>query len=163
MPPGSPDKCLVEHLAEPPADRVVPADAVEAFQGTIPPDDALVEVEDHQPVVERFENVLVELPHAAELFGLQVQLPIQPAVLDRRRHLSGDSGQQREIFAVERLVILLPPQRQDGNRSPLEYTRHEIVDAGIAPELHLLSGKPRGRNGVVQRHGVSSIETRDKR
>ena len=112
--------------------------AVEAFERPVPPDDPLVHVAHHQAIVERFEDVLVELAHAAELFGLEVQLPVQPAVLDGGRHLAGDRGQQREVLAVERLVVVLAPQRQDGDRAAFEHARDEVVDRVVAPELDFL-------------------------
>ena len=88
-------------------DRIGPLDAVEGLERVVPADDALVGVEHHQTVVERFEDVVVELAHPPELLGLEMELTVEPAVLDRRRDLPGDRGQQREILAVERLVGLL--------------------------------------------------------
>ena len=70
-----------------------------------------------ETVVERLEDVLVELAHPAELFGLEMQLAIQPAVLDGRRHLAGHRRQQREVLAVERLVRR-PSDRAPERRSP---------------------------------------------
>jgi len=43
------------------------AHAVELLERAVPADDRLVGVEHHQAVVERLEDVLVELAHAAEL------------------------------------------------------------------------------------------------
>ena len=80
----------VERLAE----RVGARDAVEALERLVPADDAIVEADDEQPVVERLEDVLVEGAQPIELGGLDVQLPIEPAVFDRRRRLSGHRGQQ---------------------------------------------------------------------
>jgi len=83
------DERLVEHLAERPPDRILASDAVKALQRAVPADDPFVEIEHGQAVVERLQDVLVELPHPAELLGLQVQLSIQAAVLDGGGHLAG--------------------------------------------------------------------------
>src|SRR5471030_235526 len=107
------DKRRVEQIAEPAADRLVAGDAVELLERAVPADDLLVHVEHDESVVERLEDVLVELAHAAELLGLEVQLPVEAAVLDRGRDLAGHRRQQAEILAVERLVGLLAAERQE--------------------------------------------------
>ena len=157
------DERRIEDLAERPADRIGALDAVEALERVIPADDALVLVEHDQPVVERLEDVLVELAHPAELLGLEVELPVQPAVLDRGRDLAGDRRQQREILAVERLVGVLPAERQHGDRRAFEDAGHEVVDALIAPELDFLGGEPRGGNRIVERDGVAAVQPRHER
>ena len=50
--------------------------AVQLFERMVPPDDAVVQVEYQQAVVQRFENVLVERPQTIELDRLGVKLPI---------------------------------------------------------------------------------------
>ena len=42
----------------------------------------------------------------------------------------------------------------------LEHARHEVVDAGIAPELDFFGGEARGRNRIVERDGLTGIEPR---
>ena len=95
--------------------------------------------------------------------GLEVQLTIQPAVLDRGRHLAGDGGQQREVLAVERLVGLLAAEREHGNRRAFEHARHEVVDARVAPELDFFGDEARGGNRIVERDGVAAVEPRQHR
>ena len=155
------DERRLEHVGERAVDGVGPRHAVERFERAVPADNPLAPVEHDQPVVERFEDVLVELAQAVELFRLQVQLAIQAAVLDRGRRLSGDGGQQREVLAVERLVGVLPAERQHGNRAALEHARDEVVDAGVAPELDLLGHEARGRDRIVERHGVAGVQPCD--
>ena len=115
--------CRVEDVQQPAADGVGARDAVERLERVVPADDLLVVVEHDQAVVERFEDVLVELAHPAELLGLEVKLAIQAAVLDRGRDLPGDRRQQREVLAVERLVGFLPSEREHGDRRALEDAR----------------------------------------
>ena len=157
------DERRLEHVGQQSIDGVNPGHAVEGLERAIPADDPLGAVEHDQAVLERFEDVLVELAQAVELFGLQMQLPIEPAVLDRGRGLSCDRCQQCQVFAVERLFRVLPAQRQNGNRAPLEYARHEVVDAGVPPELDLFGHEPGGDNRIVQRHRVAGVQPRNQR
>ena len=131
------DERPVEYLDERSADRVGSRHAVEGFERVVPADDALVGVEHHQPIVERFENVVVELAHPPEFLRLEVELAIEPAVLDGGRHLRRDRREQREIFAIERLVVLFAAQREHGDGHAFENAGHEVIDALIAPELDL--------------------------
>ena len=82
------DKRKIEYFSQLAADRACPGNSVEPFEGAIPPDDAFVHIEHHQAVVQGLENVLVELAHTPELFGFEVQLPIETAVFDRGRDLA---------------------------------------------------------------------------
>ena len=139
-----------------------PRHTVEALERPIPPDDSLVHVEHDEPIVERFENVLVELAHPAEFLGLEMQLAVEPAVLDGCGHLSGHRRQQREVFAVERLVVVFPAQGEDGNGAAFEHARDEVVDPVVAPELDFFGEKQRRGNRIVEGHGVSGVEPRDQ-
>src|SRR5258708_14149573 len=97
------DERRVEDLAEQTSDRRVAPHTVEALERLVPTDDPLVSLEHDEPIIERLENVVVELAHPPELFGLQVQLTIQPAVLNRGRNLTRNGREQRRIFTVARL------------------------------------------------------------
>ena len=92
-----------------------------------------------------------------------MQLAVETSVFNCGRHLTGDGGQQRQIFAVERLVGLLAPQRQHGDRASFEHARHEMVEAGIAPEFDLLRNEPCRGNRIVQGDGPAGIKPRDQR
>ncbi len=157
------DERRVEDVAEQPADRCLAGDAVKALQRTVPADDPLVHVEHHQSIVERLEDVLVELAHPPELFGLEVELPIQASVLDGGRDLAGNGGEQAEILAVERLVGVLAAEREDRDRVPFEDAGHEVVDADVAPEFDFLRQEARAGDRIVERHGVPAVETRHHR
>ena len=91
--------------------------AVQRFERAVPAHDPVVEVEHQQAVVERLEDVLVELAHPIELVGLEVQLPVEAGVLERGRHLAGDGGEQRHVLAVERLVGVLAAEREHRDRA----------------------------------------------
>ena len=95
------DERRVEDLVEPAARGLVARDAVCLLEGRVPAQNAIVEVDDEQTVVERFEDVLVERAHAIELDRLDLKLPIEPRVLERRGNLAGDGRQQRRVLAVE--------------------------------------------------------------
>src|SRR5439155_2865978 len=99
---------------------------------------AIVEVDDQQAVVERLEDVLVESAHAIELERLQVQLTVEPRVLDRGGNLTRHGSQQRHVLTAQRLACLSAAEREDSNRAFLGDAGHEVVQAGIAPELDLL-------------------------
>src|SRR5690349_6906312 len=115
------DVMRVEDLAERLANRAVSRNAVEALERAVPDDDPLGFVEDDESVVERLEDVLVELAHPPELFGLEMQLSVEPAVLDRGRDLASDRRQQPEVLAVERLVGLLAAKRQHRDGAAFEH------------------------------------------
>src|SRR5829696_9991760 len=75
----------VEDLVERAVDGVLMAQSVELFEAAVPAQHAVVPVQDREPVVQRFEDVLAELAHPVELFGLYTKLPVQSAVLERCR------------------------------------------------------------------------------
>ena len=118
------------------ADRRLVADAVDLFHRPVPPDDAAVPVEHDQAVVQRLQDVLAELPHPLELVRLRAQLPVEPAVLQRRGRLRRDRGEQRHVLAAQRLGARLPPERHDRDRAFLGDARDEVVDPGLAPEIY---------------------------
>src|SRR4029453_1015805 len=108
------DKRCFEDVGETTADGGGTRYAVERLERGIPTHDALLCVEHDEPVVERLQNVVVELAHPAELLGLEVQLTVEPPVLDGCGHLSRHGCEQGQILAVERLVVLFAAQREDG-------------------------------------------------
>jgi hypothetical protein len=125
----------------------------------VPPDDPLGRVEHDEPVVQRLENVVVELPHAPQLLGLEVQLAVQATILDGGRNLAGYRGEEREIFAVEGFIGVFAAERQHRDCGSFEDARDEIVDALVAPELDLLGRVQRRHDGIVERHRVAAVET----
>ena len=157
------DKRQIEDVAQRPADGGLAGDAVEAFESAVPAHNPFAAVEHGEAVVERFEDVLVELPHPIELLRLAVQLAIEASVLDGRGHLAGDRRQQRQVLAVERLVALLAAERQHGDGAAFKHAGHEVVGAGVAPEFHFLGGEARGRNRIVEGHGRARVEARHHR
>ena len=70
-----------------------------------------------------------------------MQLAVEAAVLDRRRRLAGDGGDQRHVLAGERLAALAAAEREHRDRRLLRDTRHEVVDAGVAPVLDFFGGE----------------------
>ena len=154
------DERRIEQIAKPAPDRRLAGDAIEFFERAIPPDDLLVAVEHHEAVVERFENVFVELAHAAELFGLEMQLPVEAPVFDCRGDLARNRRQEPEILAVEWLIRLFPAERQHGDRPPLEDARDEVVDPRVPPRLDFFRQKARCRDRIVERDRVAAIEPR---
>ena len=157
------DKRRLEDVTQGAADCLRSGHAVEALERPVPPDDPLGSIEYDQPVVERFQDVLVELAQTIEFLGLQMQLAVEPAVLDRRRRLARNRGQQREILAVERLVRVLPAKREHGDRAIFEDARNEAGDACVAPEFDFLRGEARRGNRVVECDGMAAVETRQER
>ena len=70
-----------------------------------------------------------------ELVGFDAELPVEPAVLERRCGLCGDGGEERHVFAAQRLRAGLPAQRHDRNGPILRDARNEVVDPCLAPEV----------------------------
>ena len=110
----------------------------------VPPDDAVVQVVHDQPVVERLEDVLVELAQALKLAGLELQLPVQPAVLERGRHLAADgrtaapclrcSAARPACAARARAPRSCPPSRRTARSSGRPRSRQNAISsAGNAP------------------------------
>ena len=135
----------------------VARDAVEALERRVPANHAVAGPDHQQPIVERLEDVLVEGVQAIELGRLEVQLPIEAAVLDGGRGLRGHGGDQRGVFGAERLAAGAPAERQHGDRGVLGDARHEVVDAGVAPELDLFGGEPGRRQRIVEPHGMRAV------
>ena len=88
-----------------------------------------------------------------------MELAIQTAVLDRRRHLTGHRRQQTEILAVERFVGFLSAEREHGDGAPLEDAGHEVVRAGVPPEFHFFGDEPRARDRIVECDRMSAVQT----
>ena len=117
-----------------------------------------MQVEHDEAIVERLEDVLVELAQPGELVGLGLQLPVEAAVLERRGDLPGNGREQRHVFAVQRLGALLAAEPEHRDRAFLRHARHEVVQAPVAPELDLVVGEaPRGER-IVERDDVPGFE-----
>jgi hypothetical protein len=111
------------------------------FERLIPANHPIVKVEHEQPVVERFENVLVEGAHAIDFDRLQMELTIKTRILERGRNLSRDSRQQAGILAAQWLPGVFSSNSQYRNRAFRRYARNEIVEASVSPELDFLDGE----------------------
>ena len=109
------DERRVEQPIERLAERIGARHAVEALERLVPADDAIVEADHEQPVVERFEDVLVEGAQAIELRRLDVELAIQPAVLDRGRRLAATA----DSSAMSSLVSGSPVSRRPSANTAL--------------------------------------------
>ena len=53
------------------------------------------------------------------------------------------------------------PSASTAMAPPFEHAGHEVVDAGVAPELDFLGDEPRGRDRIVERDGVAAVEPRE--
>ena len=150
----------IEQLLQLAADGLGARNAVELLQRGVPPDDAIAQIDDEEAVVERLQDVFVEGAHAIELVRLDVQLAVQPGVLERGRDLAGHRRQKPRVLAVQRLAGVLAPQRQHGDGAFFRNAGHEVVQPRIAPELDFLDGKTARRNRVVERDDVALVEPR---
>ena len=56
--------------------------------------------------------------------------------------------------------VSLRPSASTAIAPPFEDARHEVVDAGVAPELDLLGDEARRRDRIVERDGVAGVEPR---
>ncbi len=157
------DKMRVEDVGQALPDCVLPRHPVELFERPVPPNDMLVRVEDHQAVIERFEDVVVEFAHPAQFQHLEVELPVEPAVFDCRRNLTGDRGQECQVFAVEGLVGLFAPEREHCDRAAFEDARDEVVNPGVAPEFHFFCLEAGGGDRIIERDRGAGIEPRHQR
>ena len=136
------DYRTVEQLVQRAADGILVPHAVELFQLSVPADDSAVAIEHRQPVVQRLENVLAELPHPIDLVGLGPQLTIEPAVFERRRRLRGHRREKRHIFTAERLGTRLSTQRHYRDGPFFRDAGNEVVDPGLAPQFRLPRVQP---------------------
>ena len=59
--------------------------------------------------------------------------------------------------------VSLRPSASTAIARALEHARHEVVDAGVAPELDFLGREPRRGNRIVERDGVAGVEPRHER
>ena len=149
------DEGGIEEIAQRAAGGGRSRDAIELLQRAIPADDPILEVDDQQSVVERFEDVLVECAHPIDFHRLQVQLAIEPCVLERRRDLTGHCCQQSRVLAAERFAGVLPPDGEHRNRAFRRDAGDEVVEARVAPELDFLDREPADGGGIVERDNVT--------
>ena len=151
--------CRIEQPIERLAERIGARHAVEPLERLVPADDAIVEADDQQPVVERLEDVLVERAQPIELRRLDVQLAIQPAVLDGGRRL-----RRRPPRAGPCLRWSAARRSRAGRARSTAFTRvvrdarHQVVDAGVAPDLDFFGGEAADRQRIVEPHDVARRE-----
>ena len=148
------DERRVEQVCQRLADRGVVRHAVDPLEGGVPPEHSIFEVEHHQPVVQRLNDVLVELSDPVDLGRLDLELGVQPAVLDRRGHLSGHGREQSDVLTAQRLAAGLRAQRQHRDRPFFGDARHEVVDPLGPPEVHVLVRVTAHRDRLVEHDGV---------
>ena len=96
-----------------------------------------------QAIVERLENVLVEDVQPVELRRLEVQLAVEAAVLDGRGHLSRHGRHSAMSSLLSGSPFSRRPSASTAIDASLRDARHEVVDAGVAPELDLLGREAR--------------------
>ena len=145
----------IEQFAEPPADGVFVPDAVQLLEAAVPAHHAVLAIDHREPVVERFEDVLAELPHPLELVRLHPQLPIETAVLERCRGLSGHGREQRHVLAAQRIGRRTAAERHDRDGPFLRDARDEVVDPRVAPEIELAYIEPALGQQIVERQSMS--------
>ncbi len=141
----------VEQLVEGLAHCLGAGDAVELLECLVPPDDAVVQAEHHQTVVERLEDVFVELAQPIQFGGLEVQLTIEAAVFERRAACPATAVSSSMSSLVSGSPLSLRPERQRRDGRALRDARHEVVDARLPPERHFLGGEPPCARRIVQR------------
>ena len=155
--PGVPqhvEEAIVEDIGERTPGCFLVSQAVEVLEPAVPSQDAIVAVDDRDPVVQRFEDVLAELPHPIELVGLDPELTVEAAVLERRGRLRRNCGEQRHVLAAERLGAGFPAERHHRYRPFLGDARDEVVDPGLAPDVHLGRIEAVLGQRIVERQGV---------
>ena len=153
------DELAVEHILERATVRLVMRDAIQRRQSRVPSHHPVIQIDDEQAIVERLEDVLVEGTHPIDFERLYVELTIEPGVLECGRDLSGHCRKQRHILAAERLAAVLAAEREHRDRALLRDAWHEVVQAGVAPELDLFDGKTPDRGRVIERDVVAVNET----
>ena len=124
--------------------------AVDAVERCIPAHDPIFEVQHDEPVVQRLDDVLVELANPVDLGRLDLQLRVETTVLDRGGDLRRDRRQQGDVLAAQRLAARLRPQREHRDGPFFRNAGHEIVDPLLSPERDLRLGVPAGGRGVVE-------------
>ena len=87
--------------------------AVQRLHRPVPAGDPSFEVEDQDPRVHAFEDVLVVLRQSLELVGLLLKAPVEPAVHEGRGRLSGEGLEQVHLLAVQGIEALLAADAED--------------------------------------------------
>ena len=125
----------------------------------VPSDHAILEIQHDEAVVERLEDVLVELAQPIELVGLGPQLAVEAAVLERRGHLAGHRREQRHVFAAQRLRAVLAAERR-ARRSCLPSRRTARSSTSPQSRQNSISSSVNRRlaERIVERDGVSGLE-----
>ncbi len=90
--------------------------------------------------------------------GLELQLVIEAAVLEGRRHLRRHRLEQRHVLAVERLAALLAAERHHGNRPFLGDAGDEAMDAELLPMADFLDGEAPHRERLVEVDGLPAAD-----
>ena len=119
--------------------------------------DPVVGVDDGQAVVERLEDVLVELAHALDLVGLRLELLVEAPVLDARSPPARPrppAAPCPRCSAARRAPCARGPARRCA--VCLDTHGNQVVHALVAPELDLVA-RQRGAaaSRVVERHVVA--------
>ena len=135
----------------------------ERFHPPVPPQHAIVEVDDDQAVGQRLDDAVAELAQPFDLVGLAAQLVVQARVLERRRRLRGDGRQQRHVLAVERLAARPAAGGKHGDRHVRRDARHEAEQAGVAPLGGFLARQAARRHAVVDRDHLAGQQPRAER
>ena len=127
----------------------------ERLERAVPPDDPVVGVDDDQAVVERLEDVLVELAHALDLVGLGLQLLVQPPVLEAVATWAATATSSAMSSLLSGSPRSLRPRASTAMRRLLGHAGHEVVHA-LARARTRPRRSPARRSGgrVVERHVV---------
>ena len=153
------DQVRIEEPVDVLTEHGCPLEPMDALECPVPAYHVVRRPQHQQPIVERLEDVFVKSVEAIQFRGLEVQLAIQAAVLDRGGGLRGDGRDERGVFTAERLAAGATAQREHGNGGIFRDARHEVEDAGVAPELDFFSAEPGGGQRIVEANGVGAIET----
>ena len=120
-----------ENAAEPAVRRLrARSTPTSVSSAPVPPQHAIVEIDDDQPVGQRLDDAVAELAEPLDLVRLVAELAVQPRVLDRRRRLAGHRAEQAHVLAAERLAVRRGgPRPISRNRQLVRHARHEAERA----------------------------------
>ena len=129
--PHFPDKVFGKHLGNPLADDPVLGDPHQGLHLRVPALNPLLQVHDHHPDADGFDDALTVFLELPELLRLLVYRGVQPGILQGDGHIAGDGLKKFHVLAGEQVAPMGPPQSQVGNGFPFGDTGKIVVQ----PEL----------------------------
>ena len=107
----------LEDFGDATADDLFALEPVNLFERAVPIGDPPMKVDHHNADADRFDDVLVEIFQAGQLFGAPGLFFEQQRVFNRHRDVTRDGAQQGGVFRREQRAVGRPSKRQNGDHA----------------------------------------------